>query len=82
MAAIAFYNLWIWHAFFGLPGALNNMNIFQQSHIFYAIQEGKGLEVNFTVNGTKYGIGYYLANVIYPSWATLVKAISNPVKKR
>jgi hypothetical protein len=50
--------------------------------VFDAIQEGKAPEVNFTVNGTQYGMGYYLANGIYPSWATLVKTISNPVGKK
>jgi hypothetical protein len=82
LEAVALYDLWIWHAFFGLPGALNDINVLHQSHIFDAIQEGKGPEVKFTVNGTQYGMGYYLADGIYPSWATLVKTISNPVEKK
>jgi hypothetical protein len=67
LEAVVLYDLWIWHVFFGLPGALNNINDLQQSPVFEAIQEGKVPEVNFTVNGTQYGMGYYLANEIYPS---------------
>jgi hypothetical protein len=25
--AVATHNLWIWHAFFGLPGTLNNITV-------------------------------------------------------
>jgi hypothetical protein len=82
LEAVASYDVWIWHAFFSLPGALNNINVLHQSPIFNAIQEGRGPDVNFTVNGTQYGMGYYLVDGIYPSWATLVKTISNPVGKK
>jgi hypothetical protein len=82
LEAVALYDLWIWHAFFGLPGALKNINVLQQSPVFDTIQEGKAPEVNFTLNGTQYGMRYYLANGTYPSWATLVKTISNPVGKK
>ena len=34
LEAVASKNLWIWHAFFGLPGALNDINVLDRSPVF------------------------------------------------
>jgi hypothetical protein len=82
LEAVASYNLWIWHSFFGLPGALNDINVLDQSPIFQKIQDGNGLKINYKVNGTEYLTGYYLSDGIYPPWSTLIQTISNPVGKK
>ena len=78
LEAVASKDLWIWHAFFGLPGSLNDINVLHRSHLFSKLAEGEAPQVNFTINDHNYTMGYYLANGIYPKWATFVKTITNP----
>ncbi|KAL9678843.1 hypothetical protein QQ045_016694 [Rhodiola kirilowii] len=78
LEAVASYDLWIWHAFFGLLGSLNDINVLYRSHLFEELAEGRGPEVSYTINGHEYNIGYYLADGIYPSWPTFVKTIPSP----
>jgi hypothetical protein len=76
LEAVASYDLWIWHCFFGLPGSLNDINVLHRSHLF-SYQDGVDLlAVNYTVNGKDYDTGYYLADGIYPEYSTLVKTVS------
>ncbi|XP_061999020.1 uncharacterized protein LOC133716326 [Rosa rugosa] len=39
---------------------------------------GQSSHLNYYVNGTPYEFGYYLADGIYPKWATLVQSIRQP----
>ncbi|XP_052181945.1 uncharacterized protein LOC127794738 [Diospyros lotus] len=78
LEAIASYDLWIWHAFFRLPGSLNDINVLDRSHVFSELAEGRGPKVSYTINGHEYTMRYYLADGIYPSWRTFVKTISSP----
>jgi hypothetical protein len=78
LEAGASYDLWIWHTFFGLPGSHNDINVLERSFIFSDLAQGRAPPVNYTVNGHNYNMGYYLADGIYPRWATFVKTISSP----
>jgi hypothetical protein len=79
---VATHNLWIWHAFFGLPGTLNDINVLDQSPIFQQCQDGVNPSFQYTVNGNIYNIGYYLTYGIFSTYATLMQSILNPQGKK
>ncbi|XP_071715185.1 uncharacterized protein [Rutidosis leptorrhynchoides] len=81
LEAVASYDTWIWHAFFGVAGANNDVNVLNQSSLFDDIKNGTAPFAPFTVNGNTYTNGYYLADDIYPDWATLIKAYSTPTEE-
>ncbi|XP_072150827.1 uncharacterized protein [Setaria viridis] len=78
LEAVASHDLWIWHAFFGLPGSHNDINVLHRSPLFAKLADGQAPKVGYSINGHDYTMGYYLADGIYPSWATFVKTIPEP----
>lgn len=78
LEAVASYDLWIWHSFFGIPGSCNDLNVLQQSPVFDDILEGRAPPVNYEVNGVQYDMGYYLTDGIYPQWAAFIQSILHP----
>uniref|UniRef100_A0A803QC24 Uncharacterized protein n=1 Tax=Cannabis sativa TaxID=3483 RepID=A0A803QC24_CANSA len=73
LEAVVDYDLWIWHAYFGLPGSNNDINVLEASHLFANLTEGIALPANYVIKGKSYNMGYYLADDIYPKWSTLVQ---------
>ncbi|KAK2357493.1 hypothetical protein QL285_094758 [Trifolium repens] len=78
LEAVASQDLWIWHAFFGVAGSNNDINVLNQSDVFNDVMQGRAPEVHYSVNGHEYNMGYYLSDGIYPEWATFVKSIPMP----
>ena len=66
LEAVADYRLRIWHAYFGVAGSNNDINVLQSSHLFNDESRGKGPQISFMANGTQYNKAYYLADGIYP----------------
>ena len=78
LEAAASYDCWIWHAFFGLPGSQNDINVLHKSPLFEDLKYGIAPSVRFMINGHQYTHGYYLADGIYPRWSTLVQCYRQP----
>ncbi|XP_048623620.1 uncharacterized protein LOC125592474 [Brassica napus] len=78
LEAVASQDLWIWHAFFGLPGTLNDINVLDRSPVFDDILQGRAPKVKFKVNNHTYRMAYYLTDGIYPKWATFIQSIPLP----
>nr|GEV02554.1 hypothetical protein [Tanacetum cinerariifolium] len=85
LEAVASQDLWIWHAFFGVAGLNNDVNVLRQSTVLNDLKVGKAPEFPFVANNLNYKWGYYLTDGIYPEWAILMKSIaqlgSNNVKR-
>ncbi|KAI3708990.1 hypothetical protein L2E82_38644 [Cichorium intybus] len=85
LEAVASYDLWIWHSYFGVAGGNNDLNVLYQSPLFNDTILGTAPSCSFVLEGEEYKHGYYLADGIYPNWATFVKSFSHPItpkKKR
>jgi len=82
LEAVASYDRWIWHTFFRMPGSCNDINVLNRSPVFDKLSSGIGPKVEFKVNGRDYDMGYYLANGIYPAWATLISGVPKPMNAK
>ena len=82
LEAVADQETWIWHAFFGMPGSLNDINVVNRSPLMNKIANGELPPVQFVANGRTYNYGYYLADGIYPKWQTFVKPLKKPEGKK
>ena len=78
LEAVADYDLWIWHAYFGMPGTNNDINVLESSHLFSNMAKGIAPTAHYVIQGKEYNMGYYLADNIYPKWSTIVQTIHEP----
>ncbi|XP_074355815.1 uncharacterized protein LOC141695471 [Apium graveolens] len=65
LEAVASYDTWIWHAFFDVPRAQNDLNFLDHSPVFDKVIPGSSPTVVFHVNGKRYNNAYYLADGIW-----------------
>jgi hypothetical protein len=82
LEVIASYDRWILHAFFGVAGSNNDINMLNQSPLFVVVIRGHTPEVSFIVNGREHHMGYYLGDGIYPSWLVFIKDVVVPQQEK
>ncbi|CAL2266852.1 unnamed protein product [Prunus armeniaca] len=78
LEAVAGFDTWVWHAFFGVAGSQKDLNVLGQSLVFNDVLRGEGPTITYQINNTVYQNGYYLADGIYPRWTAFVKSIPHP----
>jgi hypothetical protein len=78
LKAVADQSLWIWHAFFGLPGGNNDINVLDRSPLLGNLLQGAGHDMTFEVNGHVYNRYYLLTDGIYPQWSCFLQPIHAP----
>ncbi|KAD5961461.1 hypothetical protein E3N88_12934 [Mikania micrantha] len=78
LEAIASQDLWIWHAYFGMPGANNDLNVLNSSPLLNDMENGVFPQSSFFCNDNEYAHGYYLADEIYPEWPVFMQTITCP----
>lgn len=79
LEAIASYDLHIWHAFIGVPGSGNDINVLDASPLMQEYCDTEAPQFLYKVNGNRYKFLYWLADGIYPNWRCFMKTISAPI---
>ncbi|GJW73304.1 RNA-directed DNA polymerase, eukaryota, partial [Tanacetum coccineum] len=74
--SVADQRLWIWHAYFEVSDANNDLNVLYDSSLFDDFLSDTAPEAPFVVNGRTYKKDYYLADGIYPTWSSFVKTFT------
>lgn len=65
-----------------MPGSHNDINVLDQSNLFNELRAGRAPPAHYVINGRQYEMGYYLADGIYPKWATIVQTIRAPSDRK
>ncbi|XP_071699050.1 uncharacterized protein [Rutidosis leptorrhynchoides] len=79
LEAVASYDNWIWHAYFGMAGSNNDLNVLNASPLFDSLLTDTAPQVPYEIGDVDFDRGYYIADGIYPSWASFVKGFSSVV---
>ena len=49
LEAVADYDLWIWHAYFGILGLKNDINVLEASPLFSNLAKGIALSAHYVI---------------------------------
>ena len=83
LESIADDSCYMWFVNFGDPGSLNDINVLDKSSIVGALISGQlNLKTEkYAINGNERDWMYFLADGIYPEWATFVKTTPRTSQK-
>jgi len=83
LEAIADYLLWFWHAAYGHPGTLNDLNVLALSPFLGMLLDGRFAELErgacpFKIGREQFEEMYVLVDGIYPAYTRFVHGIKEP----
>ena len=79
LEAICDRSLWIWHAFFGMPGSLNDINVFEASPIINKIASGVfPPPCEYRIGGVRRNKPFWFSDGIYPRAPFFISSIAEP----
>ena len=83
LEAVVDTNLWFWHAAFGFPGTLNDINVWERSSLYESMIDGRHEELDFEymVDGEVFDKLLYLVDGIYPPLTRFLSSESDPHTK-
>lgn len=84
LEAVADYSLWIWHARFGFPGTLNDINVWDQSSLLRTFLDGSfasTVDFPYRVAGKTFNKLWILVDGIYPELTRFIRTISVPMSR-
>ena len=61
-----------------MRGLNNDINVLDAFNLFANLREECDPSANYTIMGNHYNMRFYLADGIYPKWATIVQSIPHP----
>ncbi|CAL9019203.1 unnamed protein product [Prunus brigantina] len=59
LETVASYETWIWHAFFGVFGSNNDINVLARSPLFNDVVNGVSPHIQYVVNGNEYNLAQW-----------------------
>ena len=80
--AIAGHDMYIFQAFVGLPGCLNDINIMGRTDTQSKYMHSAAIDIKFKLASQEFTGAYFLADGIYPDYPYLMKSIPEPVNMK
>jgi hypothetical protein len=81
LEAVASADRWIWHAFFGIPGSNNDLNVLDRSPLLHGFLNGTTPRAQYEIGGQIFTEPYYFVDGIYPAWSTFIPAYVEPADR-
>ena len=80
--AVASSDMYFWHVCLRFLGLLNDIQVMERSTITMAYLESPAASIKYTIRDTQFEGAFFLADILYPNYAHLMKIISEPTTAR